>query len=576
MCLNKLNQGMNNKIMLCMFFILSLLVSSCSSNIAKQQDYEKNKKIVNQFTAKKSFYYANKQRINPPYEPLKVGGKYNINYSSHSETDEKISIISKGEPIQTFFQHLSYRSRYNILVSPDLKYNINISIKNVTIPELIKATHNVYHFSFTQEGKTYYIQPNTMRNAIFTINHLNVMREGVTETRVNEGSSLPNNSSSGASGSSGTKSSSSNDTSDSSHVYTSSKDEFWKDLKNNIMLLISPDYTSMKDQQASTANNPGAQNQDLISSGTNKKSKELDGLSKNEITNNEENEDIPSISINKETGLIVVHAYPDDIQKVRKYLLLSNLIERRQVVIEARIIEVQLSKKFIYGIDWNLFKIQSAPISNPFADTGVGNIFTVEAKYNGAFSEVIQYLSNEGKVSIISSPRIATLNNQKAIIKIGTDNYYVINVASNTSSSNISNVVTSTLDIQPFFSGVSLDVTPQISEDGKIILHLHPVITRVSSQVSNIIVNGQTNTIPFPSSEIRESDSDVVAESGKMIVIGGLVGQLSQVDRSHIPALQSRQSLSFFDNIFSAKNDLSSNVELVILLRPTISRESYN
>jgi len=517
----------------------SLLLCACTSTIERNHDYDYYKKLVDGYVIDKSSSGAQIKK-NHYYEPLQLGSAGAKLSVSSDRYESTFNVTVKNEPIQTFFQNISYSTPYNIFVSPQLNYKLTFSMKNATVPSVIRAAHKLYHFSYSINGNDYFIQPNKIETAIFTINHLNNVRDGSTETRVYAAASLSGSSSTGG----GKETNASDNTNHSTRIYTENRDNFWKDLHDNLVLLISSANDSFTDPQ----------------------------VKQDQPTNTAGN--VPehaSVSINKENGLIMLRAYPDDIDKVRQYLILSNLIEKRQVIIEARIVEVQLSKQFSYGIDWNLFKIESHAVSNATLP-GSGNILTLAAHYGSGFNTVINYLSNQGKVSILSSPRIASLNNQQAVIKIGTENYYVTNVTSNDNSSSASSVVTSTLDLKPFFSGVLLDVTPQISNDGEIILHLHPVITRITTKQSIIIVNGQKNELPLASSEVRESDSNVIADSGKMIVIGGLVGKTSSVNRSRIPFLESVPHRRFFNDIFSSKNDLSDNVELVILLRPIVTK----
>jgi MSHA biogenesis protein MshL len=161
---------------------------------------------------------------------------------------------------------------------------------------------------------------------------------------------------------------------------------------------------------------------------------------------------------------------------------------------------------------------------------------------------------------------VSTLHNQKAIIKAGTDEFFVTGVSSDTTTGEST---TTSLDVEltPFFSGVALDVTPQISDDGTVLMHIHPTVSEVSDQSKRISFGGSTSDLPLAVSQIRESDSVVRAHSGQVIVIGGLMRERRQRNDHKTPFLGDVPGIG---NLFKSKRDISSTVELVLLLRPVI------
>ncbi len=187
----------------------------------------------------------------------------------------------------------------------------------------------------------------------------------------------------------------------------------------------------------------------------------------------------------------------------------------------------------------------SNPVTSTVTNT-LGGAFAL-AINTGSFASYVEALSTQGKTTVLSSPRVSTLNNQKAVIKAGDDEYFITGVTSNTLVGTSSSQA-STLDLAPFFSGVALDVTPQLSEGGEIILHIHPTVSNVSPKILNVTSNGQANSLPLAYSEVREADSVVKAESGQLVVIGGLM-QVNRTSQDYrIPVLGdiplARQSVS--------------------------------
>jgi MSHA biogenesis protein MshL len=127
------------------------------------------------------------------------------------------------------------------------------------------------------------------------------------------------------------------------------------------------------------------------------------------------------------------------------------------------------------------------------------------------------------------------------------------------------------VELTPFFSGVALDVTPQIGEDGSVLLHIHPTVSEVNDQNKRISFGGASSDLPLAFSQIRESDSVVRAKSGQIIVIGGLMRETRKRNDYKTPGLG---SIPVVGNLFKSKRDVSSTVELVLLLRPIVADDA--
>jgi Type II secretory pathway, component PulD len=170
----------------------------------------------------------------------------------------------------------------------------------------------------------------------------------------------------------------------------------------------------------------------------------------------------------------------------------------------------------------------------------------------------------------VSSPRIATTNNQKAVLKVGTDDYFVTGISTNvtTGTAGGSNVVTPNITLQPFFSGIALDVTPQIDDDGNIILHVHPQVSVVAEKTKNVNLGDLgTYTLPLASSTINETDSIVRVQDGSIVAIGGLMSQEQTTSRNGLPGISGVPGVGA---LFGQKSVLNRKRELVILMRSTV------
>ena len=270
-------------------------------------------------------------------------------------------------------------------------------------------------------------------------------------------------------------------------------------------------------------------------------------------------------------------------------------------MLEAKIIEVTLNDGFQAGVNWAAVQQQAdgdviaggnlsgggqidrgPPLGGPFggrdrhdrprqphrrasrAET-VGAAFALALDI-GDFNAFVELLEAQGDTRVLSSPRVATLNNQKAVIKAGTDEFFVTDISSNT----ITGTAASTsrdVTLTPFFSGIALDVTPQISALGEVILHIHPTVSEVTDQTKELTVSGQTDTLPLAFSEVRESDSIVKAKSGQIIAIGGLMRNSSRKHEFSTPVLGRVPGLK---RLFGSSREVETKTELVILLRPIV------
>lgn len=477
--------------------------------------------------------------------------------------ENRFNLNSEDTPAQAFFMALVDQTDHNIIVHPEVNGTISLMLQNVTVEEVLDVVGEVYGYNYRRGPAGYIVFPATLQSRIFQINYLNLQRSGVSRTRVSSGqvSESRQNSQRGNRGGNslvtdqvGAGSRDSQQISGSG-IETNYTADFWAELQATLEQIVGDD----KGHQ---------------------------------------------VVVNSQTGVIVVRAMPDKLRSISDYLDAIQDIAQRQVVLEAKIVEVQLSDGFRSGINWVAVSQNSggdtltfgqlappagftgdaddlggAPVTvqpgNPitgFATSTLGGAFTMAFDI-GDFNAFLELLETQGETRVLSSPRVSTLNNQKAVIKAGTDEFFVTDVTSNTVTGT-SSTTSRDVELTPFFSGIALDVTPQISADGEVTLHIHPTVSDVRDQQKVLTVSGETDTLPLAFSEIRESDSIVKARSGQIIVIGGLMRNSTSDESFGTPGLSRIPGIG---NLFKSRRAVERKTELVILLKPIVidSDESW-
>jgi len=312
-----------------------------------------------------------------------------------------------------------------------------------------------------------------------------------------------------------------------------------------------------------------------------------------------------------QAGIMAVRAMPDELRQVDKFLKAAQISVERQVMLEAKIVEVELRDGFQSGIDWSALKngggatgafgvlsgnttsntlvsgvqanlpgfaggaaLLADGVSLPAAGSGLFGL----AFARDGFQAVLGFLETQGDVQILSSPRIATLNNQKAVLKVGAEDFFVTGITSGTTTSPTttagSTTTPPTVTLTQFFSGISLDVTPQI-DDGKIImLHVHPSVTAVTEKTKQIDLGSMGNyRLPLASSTINETDTLVRIQDGNIVAIGGLMQLESSRTGSGLPGTSNIPGLS---TLFGNRANTGRKKELVVLIKPSIIRTAQD
>jgi len=457
-----------------------------------------------------------------------------------------VDIRAAEVPAAAFFDRLATVAGRNVMVHPDVTTRLTLALRQVTLQETLQAVRDLYGLDFQVAGSGYMVLAARPQTRVFQLNYLDLHRTGVSNTRVSSGQVTQGNTAAGGTGTSSTAAAGSSDEISGTSVMTLNDSDFWKGIEADIKLLVGGEAAN--------------------------------------------------VVVNRQSGVIVVRGMPQQLRDVATYLQKTQSTVTRQVILEAKIVEVELNSGFQAGINWSTllthggqkyFIGQSTPPggfgADPFTPTGgqvsvtpgvpvlgqvvnqLGGAFTMAidaADFNG----FIELLSSQGNTRVLSSPRVSTLHNQKAIIKAGSDEFFVTGVKSDTTTGTSTNTSLN-VELTPFFSGVALDVTPQIGEDGTVLLHIHPTVSEVSDQSKRVNFGGGTSDLPLALSQIRESDSVVRARSGQLIVIGGLMRETRRRADYRTPLLG---DVPVLGRLFRSERDQTRTVELVLLLRPLV------
>jgi len=581
--------------------------------------------------------------------------------TSGRQLEQRFDLVVRDAPIDQVLMGIVSDTPYSIMLKPKsvipgppaavaaatpaatgLVDKVTVNLKDVTVFEALDAIREIYGYDYTLEGNRIYVQPPELQTQLYQVNYIVGQRRGVSDMQVIGGAS-PSSNSSGSSSSSSSSSSGSGSGSGAGSSYTSvqasglssiSKSDVWGEVEDTLRTTLGcqiPKNTPGKGAagassgSSSSSGTASASRADISFTGdmqSGERQRGVDGCT-----------DGRAMSINQMSGTILVRGMPNEHRMIAKMLRAMQLNIERQVIIEAKIIDVELNSESQQGINWsagqhglhnismgaNTGKIVartgmgSSPNNggqlvagsiNSIAGSGgapattaeinpttLGDLLGIGMGATGSafasgmglavqtrnFSALINFLQTQGSVHVLSSPRIATLNNQKAVIKVGSEEPFVTNasggqIAQGTGGS-ASTATGASITYQPFFSGIALDVTPQIDDKGNITLHVHSMVNSITTKDKLAIVGSssvQDRTLPFAVNSINETDSVVKTNDGQVIVIGGLMTESSEDSRSKVPGAGDVPGAGA---LFRQGGQSKTKRELVILLKPTVVRD---
>jgi len=432
---------------------------------------------------------------------------------------EKLYSLSFREAdIHEVLTVLVRESKLNMVVDPDVTGRITVDLKEVTLTRALDCLLIPLGLEYKREANVIRISPVRMQTRIFTLNYLTTKRVGSSVT-------------SGTTGGREEAKGQTSGTVSSVTVTTSETADLWKEIEDGLKGISS----QVKEGETIT--------DDLeqeIEDG-------LKGISSQE----------GRLIINKISGSILATDFPQNLATIAEFLEMIESTAQRQVMIETKIIEVTLSDEYQMGLDWAAFKDGSfSMVSQPIGIGLASEIFQVGISH-GDFSALLDAMSKQGKIDILSSPKISTLNNQPAIIKVATEDVYW---ESETTYSD-GGVARTSSTPSWITIGILMGVTPQIGSDGSIIMDIHPSVTeRVGESISS---EGDS----APILDIREANAVVKVRDGQTLVIAGLLQKRKQSEITGVPFLE---DIPILGHLFKKTVEKEKKTELIITLTPRI------
>ena len=518
-----------------------MLLSACAGKSKVEQNNSLDQMIDSAFQSEQNQSAAERAKTEKEISSALLP---DINLSAPGmgsiDVEPRFDIKVNRARARQFFMGLVEGSTYNMILHPKVSGRITLDLKNVTVKEVMDVVRNVYGYDFEQTTTAFSVFPNEIRTQIFNVNYLDVTRTGSSEMNVKSNTVV---------GSTAASDSGSN-------ISTTSSSSFWEKLEANVTALVG-----------------GKEGR--------------------------------SVLVSPQSGIVVVRALPHELRFVEKFINETQDFIQRQVIIKAKILEVELNDRYQTGINWASLQ-KSGSDSALIGQTGGGSLFggsglsgiagntgnlnpdalqqitgTTASAFGGMFSlalnlgadfgAFIEVLKSQGNVHVLSSPQVSSVNNQKAVIKVGKDEFFITNVTSTTSAGAVAGTSTSQSNatFTPFFSGVALDVMPQINENDEVILHIHPTVSSVTEKTKTVSSGsaGTALSIPLAVSSIRESDSIIRAKSGQVVIIGGLMQNTIENRTSQVPLLG---DLPLVGALFRHNQEIEKKSELVILLKPIV------
>ena len=519
------------------------------------------------------------------------------------EAEIKYSVVVANQPVREVLLAMARETRVNFDIHPGIDGTVNLNAIDQTLKQILNRMSRQVDMRWEMEGQTITVMPDTPYLRNYRVDYVNLARDvsetvGIATQVISGG--VPGSAQAQAAGGSNNSTLT---------ITGTSKHRFWETLEKNIKDLLretdkqlpegsSETYVQSRGQsgvsstqarsttQPRTGRTTSSQSRTTTDAPGDTQSREATEFAEQRLTFRE----AAAVIVNPESGVVSVRATSRQHEKVQEFLEQVLGSSRRQVMIEATIVEVTLNDNYQTGVDWSALGINGLGYTfrqsflgpnlpnTPFAlDGATPNSFSIaysnpNAAVGGSISSTIKLLDTFGRTRVLSSPKLMVMNNQTAMLKV-VDNqvYFTIKADTVTNQTTSTTTFTSTQNVVPV--GFIMSVTPQISEGDMVTINVRPTVTRIIGTVADpnpsLKLAGVTSTIPV--TQTREMESVLKVQSGQTAVLGGLMLDSFEASRAGLP-VASRVPL--FGDLVSKRNDTTAKSELVVFIRPFVVRNA--
>lgn len=499
---------------------------------------------------------------------------------------EVYSVVMQNVNVQDLLFALARDARINVDIHPSITGTVTMNVRDQTLTEILERVARQVDLRYEMQGNNLSILPDLPYLKNYRVDYPNIQRNSAisisTSTNVASTGSAP-----GQSGGGGTGSNAST-----SEITSRSNNNFWDTLVNNIRDMLRETDKVIPASAAAAATTPAQAPAAAAAGGAapnaaNSNSNVIAGAGRTVFR------EAASVMSNAEAGYISVRATQTQHDKVRDFVDRVMRSARRQVLIEATIVEVDLSNRYQQGIDWSLIKPGGTAFDSSFSvrpagpsaglQTGglVSSLTSLTLNGPSIFkgydlTGILNMLESFGTLRVLSSPKISVLNNQSSVLKV-VDNkvYFTVSVTAGTAATPTAAATPATYNtvINTVPIGLLMSVTPQISESNEVILNLRPTISRITGYANDpsptLAQYGVGNRIPEV--QTREMESVLRVQSGGIAILGGLMQDSRNNNSDEVPILNRLPGLG---NLFKYRDESSKKTELVIFLRPTVLQDA--
>jgi MSHA type pilus biogenesis protein MshL len=440
------------------------------------------------------------------------------------EPERLYSFSLRDAEIREVLMAIAKQTSFNIVVDPKVKGSVTVDLKNVTLSEALDTLTDLLELSYTIKRNIIRVFEPVPETRIFSLQYVNLRRIGASATMAQIGTSGVGAGTTGAVGTTGATgvtgvSGATGGTAGQTSVTTTTSTDLWKDLEEGVKKILSPRG---------------------------------------------------QLVIDKQSANLLVTDLPKFLDRVGSFLESVEGAVQRQVLIEAKVIEVTLTGQYRFGIDWGAIAragvFQGASTASAARILGQALAPTPNTRgfqigvTSANFAALLDVLNTQGELNVLSSPKLATLSNQTAVIRAGTDQVFFETRIQETPSLT-GTQTTRTITPRTVTIGVVLGITPQIAPDGAVVLHVRPTVTEKRGDAVSALGDS------FPILDVREADMIVRAKEGQVVVIGGLMQDKKSEDERKVPILGDLPGVGV---LFRAPTQEVRKTELVVLLSPTV------